>query len=316
MSFNIRDALVYLAIGVPAALVLTFAPPASAEPVTYPKAATRSVSNSAPSTIAVTVNDPDLWNDLTASHSLTISGVHESPIGLDGCIEWQVEGEDPNEWFMLFDDQPSGYKFTTTISVTFDASRTEHVINFRQVDIAGAVYKLPPIVYQDVRNHELQGIESLQYNFGKPLVQTNATCDLNLNQYELTNYQNNVNVGTASFDVVGVFPHSIGRRTYNFAVTPCPLEGGITVVSDTAFVFNPHLAYDIFYDLDIHDWTRRGHRPGWEWNDKRFASLVKQENYTVSYINNRFPGTATIKINGIGNFSGETSGSFLIDKAN
>lgn len=49
MSFNIRDALVYLAIGVPTALVLTFAPPASAAPVTQPKAATRSVSTTVPS---------------------------------------------------------------------------------------------------------------------------------------------------------------------------------------------------------------------------------------------------------------------------
>lgn len=309
MSFNIRDALVYLAIGVPTALVLTFAPPASAEPVTQPKAATRSVSISAPSTIAVTVNDPDLWNDLTASHSLTISGVYESPVGLDGCIEWQIEGEDPNEWFMLFDDQPSGYKFTTTISVTFDASRTEHVINFRQVDIAGAVYKLPPIVYQDVRNHELQGIESLQYNFGKPLVQTNATCDLNLNQYELTNYQNNVNVGTASFDVVGVFPHSIGRCTYNFAVTPCPLEGGLTIVSDTAFV------YKCIYNPAGTSGRLYPHRPAWTWTDERFISLREGEDYTLSYANNYYPGTASIYIVGKNNFNGEILGSFQIDKA-
>ena len=40
MSFNIRDALAYLAIGLPTALVLTFASPTNAKSVTQPKAAT------------------------------------------------------------------------------------------------------------------------------------------------------------------------------------------------------------------------------------------------------------------------------------
>lgn len=325
MSFNIRDALAYLAIGLPTALVLTFASPANAESVTQPKAATRSVSANS-STIAVSVNNPDQWNDLSIPHELTINGVYQNSTGLNGCIEWQVEGESPNEWFMLFDEQPSGYEFSKTITVTFDASRAEHVIYFRQVDnlndMECSVYKLPPIIYQDVRYHELQGVKSFQYNFGKPLVQKNVTCDLNPNQYELTNYQNNVNAGTASFDVVGVFPHSIGRRTYNFAITPLPLEGGLTVVSDTAFIYDWRIADEFKYypelisDPDYQNYPyARGHRPAWKWNDERFVSLVKWKDCTVKYIDNRYPGTATIKVTGTGNFSGETFGTFQIDKA-
>lgn len=49
MSFNIRDALAYLAIGLPTALVLTFASPTNAKSVTQPKAATRSMTTSVPS---------------------------------------------------------------------------------------------------------------------------------------------------------------------------------------------------------------------------------------------------------------------------
>lgn len=248
------------------------------------------------SSFVATVDNPDLWNNLALPHQLTISGEYESPAGQNGRIEYAVE--DSEEWLPLTEELTSGSEFSSTITVTFDDSRTNHVIRFRTVDNVGNASTLNPIVYKDVRYYELSGVKSLPYNFGEPVVQTDVTCALNADQYQLSNYANNTNVGTASFDIVGVFPHSIGRRSYNFSVTPCPLEGGLTIISDTAFVYNPTIV----------------HRPAWKWNDERFASLVEGTDYNISY-NSAYAGTATITVIGTNNFTNETSGQFEIDKA-
>lgn len=245
------------------------------------------------SSFVATVDNPDLWNDLSLPHELTISGAYESPAGQNGHIEYAVE--DAEEWLPLTGELTSGSEFSSTITVTFDNSRTNHVIRFRTIDNVGNASTLNPIVYRDVRYYELSGVKSLPYNFGEPVVQTDVTCHLSEEQYEITNYTNNINAGTASFDMVGVFPYTIGRRTYDFSINPRPLTGDVIVEGE--YVYSGDTIY-----------------PTWHWSNEIYSNLIEGQDYTLSNASSHV-GTHQILIRGIGNFTGWIDGHFIVEKA-
>lgn len=247
------------------------------------------------SSFAATPEDPDLWNDLSLLHKITINGTYESPAGIDGRIEYAVE--DSEEWQSLTGLIHSGSEFSAPVYAMFDASKPVHKIRFRTVDAVGNTTLLAPITYQDVSFHDATGIEDLYYNYGTPVVQTNVTTDLGDGNYVVNDYQNNVNAGTASFKVQGVFPVTIGRRTYTFEVLPRPLEGSISLDSEGPWVYSPYV------------W----HVPSWKFNEPN--NLVEDVDYYVDYDKNYYPGEASVNVVGEGNFSGVLSAQFTIDKA-
>ena len=246
------------------------------------------------SSFEVTPDDPEGWNDLSRPHRLTLNGSYESPAGLDGVIDYAVE--DSEEWIALTDTLASGDEFTGSLVAMFDATKSTHVIKFRTRDLVGNTTLLHPIEYKDVSFHTLTGIEDKTYT-GDSLFQTNTTCDLDESQYELKTYRNNINAGTASFNIEGVFPYTIGRKTYTFTINPQPFSGELQL-SETAFVYNGQLF-----------------TPDWQFSNANYANLEYDKDYTVAWSNNRLPGTGILTVTGKNNYTGSLTANISIDKA-
>lgn len=247
------------------------------------------------SSFEVTPDDPEGWNDLSRPHKLTLNGMYESPAGIDGMIEYAVE--DSEEWNALTDTLASGEEFTAELVAVFNPERENHTIRFRTVDAVGNTTLLTPIVYEDVYYHEISGIENKVYNYGDSIYQTNITCDLDESQFVVGDYNNNINAGIATFKVQGVFPKTIGSRTYSFEIAPLPIEGDIIVV-DENLVYNGSSQY-----------------PEWRFTSEENQNLIIDTDYIIAYKNNRYPGEGTIEVSGKGNYTGSLSASFIIDKA-
>lgn len=242
----------------------------------------------------VTPDDLDGWNDLSRLHVLVMEGDYESPAGLAGRIEYAVE--DSEEWIALTGMLESGSTFQDTVRAMFNPDLPNHTIRFRTVDQVGNATLLPSIVYPDVSFHAVSGITDKIYT-GDSVFQTELSCDLESTQYIAKNYQNNINVGTASFNFDGVFPYTIGRKTYTFTINPQPFKGEI-VLAENSFVYNG-----------------QSFTPEWQFSNEQYANLEYDKDYTVSWSNNRLPGTGTLKVTGKNNYIGSLSASFIIDKA-
>lgn len=246
------------------------------------------------STFDVTPDDPDGWNDLTLPHRLTINGTYESPAGLRGSIEYAVEQGD--QWLPLTGLLESGTDFSSEITVMFEDALPRHTIQFRTIDEVGNTAVLTPIVYEDVRFHTVTGIRSLTYT-GQPLEQTDVHVDgLGDDQYSIGHYTANINAGTASFRVNGVFPHTIGSSLHTFTVIPQQLAGGI-ILDENRFTF---------------DNTPK--RPAMTFDNPDYRNLAELHDYNVTYTGNTYPGTATVTVTGTGNYSGSLTADFIIDK--
>lgn len=246
------------------------------------------------SSFEATPDDPEGWNDLSRPHKLTLNGTYESPAGLEGVIDYAVE--DSEEWIALTDTLSSGEEFTDSLVAMFDAAKPIHVIKFRTRDLVGNTTLLHPIEYLDVSFHELDGIEDKVFT-GDSLYQTGTTCDLGDDRFVLKGYRNNVNAGTAYFNLEGVFPYTIGRKTYTFTIKPQPLSGEVTL-AETDFVYNGHTF-----------------TPEWQFTNEHYADLEYDKDYSLSWSNNRLPGTGTLTVTGKNNYTGSLTATLFIDKA-
>ena len=246
------------------------------------------------SSFEVTPEDPEGWNDLSRLHVLTLEGGYESPAGLAGMVEYAVE--DNNEWIALTDTLVSGSTFTGEVRAMFNPELSTHTIRFRTVDQVGNTTLLPSIVYPDVAYHTVSGIMDKTYT-GDSIFQTELTCNLSSDQYTTKNYHNNVHAGTASFNFEGVFPYTIGRKTYTFTINPQTLTGELAL-ADTNFVYT---GYTI--------------TPDWQFTNANYANLQSGSDYSASWTNNRLPGTGTLTVTGKGNYTGSLSANINIDKA-
>ena len=246
------------------------------------------------SNFEVTPDDPEGWNDLSRIHVLSLEGDYESPAGLSGMIEYAVE--ESEEWIPLTDMLESGSTFKGEVKALFDPNLSMHTIKFRTRDQVGNTTLLQPIVYPDVAFSTITGIEDKVYT-GDSIFQTNIDCSLGADRFALKNYQKNVNVGQASFNIEGVFPYTIGRKTYHFTINPAPLVGEIAFASNT-FVYNGEAI-----------------TPEWSFTESSYASLEYDVDYTFEWSNNVLPGTASLTITGKGNYTGTLTKTFLIDKA-
>ena len=247
------------------------------------------------SSFEVTPDDPDGWNDLSRPHRLTLEGEYESPAEQNGKIQYAVE--DSEEWLDLTEEIESGSSFTASLVAMFDANKETHTIRFRTMDAVGNTSMLTPIIYKDVSYHPITGIDEKVYNWGDSIYQTNLICDLPSDQYSIADYRNNVNAGVSTFNIEGVFPYSIGRKTYNFTINPLPLDGQLLLEQDSF----------------VYDGSQ--HCPGWAFTNDIFNTLEADNDYSIFWSNNVVPGTAELRIIGKGNFSNELTATFFIDKA-
>lgn len=246
------------------------------------------------SSFEVTPDDPDGWNDLSRPHRLNIEGSYESPAGLSGVIDYAVE--DSEEWIALTDTLNSGDDFSSSLVAMFDTSKAIHRIRFRTRDLVGNTTMLHPIEYVDVRFHSVSGIEDMVFT-GDSLYQTHLSSSLEEGKWTTAHYYNNINVGMATFNFEGVFPYTIGRKSYNFNITPAPLTGDITIL-DENIAFSGNSLF-----------------PSWEFTNDSFGNLEEGKDFEAYWDNNIMPGTATLTIEGIHNYEGTLSTSFVINKA-
>lgn len=246
------------------------------------------------SNVEVTPEDPEGWNDLSRPHRLTLAGTYDSPAGLDGLIEYAVE--DTDNWISLTDTLSSGTDFSQSIVVNFTEGRPLHTIHLRTVDAVGNTTNMHPIEYVDIAGHEFSGLRDYVYT-GDSLYQTSVSSDLPDEQYVLKNYRNNLNAGIASFNVEGVFPHTIGRSTYQFVIKPQPLRGQL-VMADTAYVY-----------------SGQSITPKWQFSDAAYAFLEEGKDYVKQLTNSVLPGKATLIVSGKGNYTASLSANYDIDKA-
>lgn len=112
---------------------------------------------------------------------------------------------------------------------------------------------------------------------------------LTLEDYDIS-YINNTNAGTATVEITGKGNYS-GNLSADFIITPKALTDELAAVSGTFFGNgSEHTPSAIVRDL------------------------VLNRDYTVRYSDNINPGIATLTITGIGNYCGELSTTFTIDK--
>lgn len=246
------------------------------------------------SSFEVTPDDPDGWNDLSRPHKLALDGTYESPAGLDGMIEYAVE--DSEEWLPLTEMIASGSTFHEYVVAMFDATREKHVIRFRTKDNVGNTTILPSIEYKDVSFHQYSGITDKTFT-GEPVYQEVECEDVSGLEVTTGGYQNNINAGTASFNIEGIFPYTIGRKPCTFQINPAPLSGSIELTT-SSYVYDG-----------------QQHCPDWSFTNESYSHLEEGVDYNVTYTDNIKPGTATVTVNGMGNHTAALSQTFLIDKA-
>ena len=248
------------------------------------------------SSSVATPDDPTNWNNLNLPHRLTLDGEYESPAGLDGKIEYAVE--DSEEWTALTDNLASGSKFSATLTVNFVPGKAKHTIRFRTVDNVGNATQLAPIEYADISAYEFTGIKDYTFT-GDSIYQQEITSTLPKEQYVAVNYHNNVHVGKASFQVEGVFPYTIGSKYHDFTINPAQLEGDIDMDTDTVYYF----------------YHAQAITPAWKFTNQAYSQLRDRVDYWAEYSNNIYPGTATLTVSGIGDYTGTFTKQFTIDKA-
>lgn len=244
--------------------------------------------------LEVTPDDLEGWNDLSRPHKLALEGTYESYDGLDGVIEYAVE--DSEEWFQLTEMLPSGSTFTDSLVVMFDPTREKHVIRFRTRDNVGNTTLLPSIEYLDVSFHEYTGIVDKIYT-GDSIYQDITCVDVEGMQVSTGKYSDNVNAGNATFYIEGVYPYTIGRKVCSFYINPAQLTGSIDLLSDS-IVYNG-----------------QEHFPDWVFTNESYDVLEESKDYSVSYIDNIYPGIGKICVVGKGNYTSQLEKTFFIDKA-
>jgi hypothetical protein len=250
--------------------------------------------------LKVAPKDPSKWNDLENPLQLIVEGSYDSPADLQCVIDYMVENE---EWTVLTGTLNSGDTFSESMVAQFDQSKAIHGIKFRARDLMGNTINLASYGYDDVSHLSFSGIEDKVYT-GDSLYQTSINCIYGTQSimigeeyWKAGHYNNNVNVGVADFEIEGVYPFTIGRVAYTFNITPQPLAGSISILEDQ-LVFNADYQY-----------------PEWTFTNEVLGALQEEQDYYVEWTNNFLPGTATLTIEGIGNYKGKLTASFTISKA-
>ena len=108
-------------------------------------------------------------------------------------------------------------------------------------------------------------------------------------------YSNNVDVGTVKATITGINNYS-GTAVKEFKITPIKFDDKKVSVSleKSTFVYNGQSITPVVYVVYNHNY------------------LIQNTDFTATYSNNNAPGVATVKIKGIGNYSGSISKTYII----
>lgn len=108
-------------------------------------------------------------------------------------------------------------------------------------------------------------------------------------------YSNNVDVGTVKATITGINNYS-GTAVKEFKITPIKFDDKKVSVSleKSSFVYNGQSITPVVYVAYNHN------------------NLIQNIDFTATYSNNNAPGVATVKITGIGNYSGSISKTYII----
>ena len=108
-------------------------------------------------------------------------------------------------------------------------------------------------------------------------------------------YSNNVDVGTVKATITGINNYS-GTAVKEFKITPIKFDDKKMSVSleKSSFVYNGQSITPVVYVAYNHNY------------------LIQNTDFTATYSNNNTPGVATVKIKGIGNYSGSISKTYII----
>lgn len=108
-------------------------------------------------------------------------------------------------------------------------------------------------------------------------------------------YSNNVDVGTVKATITGINNYS-GTAVKEFKITPIKFDDKKVSVSleKSSFVYNGQSITPVVYVSYNHN------------------NLIQNTDFTATYSNNNAPGVATVKITGIGNYSGSISKTYII----
>ena len=108
-------------------------------------------------------------------------------------------------------------------------------------------------------------------------------------------YSNNVDVGTVKATITGINDYS-GIAVKEFKITPIKFDDKKVSVSleKSSFVYNGQSITPVVYVAYNHNY------------------LIQNTDFTATYSNNNAPGVATVKIKGIGNYSGSISKTYII----
>lgn len=108
-------------------------------------------------------------------------------------------------------------------------------------------------------------------------------------------YSNNVDVGTVKATITGINNYS-GTAVKEFKITPIKFDDKKVSVSleKSSFVYNGQSITPVVYVAYNHNY------------------LIQNTDFTATYSNNNAPGVATVKIKGIGNYSGSISKTYTI----
>lgn len=108
-------------------------------------------------------------------------------------------------------------------------------------------------------------------------------------------YSNNVDVGTVKATITGINNY-LGTAVKEFKITPIKFDDKKVSVSleKSSFVYNGQSITPVVYVAYNHNY------------------LIQNTDFTATYSNNNAPGVATVKIKGIGNYSGSISKTYII----
>ena len=108
-------------------------------------------------------------------------------------------------------------------------------------------------------------------------------------------YSNNVDVGTVKATITGINNYS-GTAVKEFKITPLKFDDKKVSVTleKSSFVYNGQSITPVVYVAYNHN------------------NLIQNTDFTATYSNNNAPGVATVKIAGIGNYSGSISKTYII----
>ena len=108
-------------------------------------------------------------------------------------------------------------------------------------------------------------------------------------------YSNNVDVGTVKATITGINNYT-GKAVKEFKITPIKFDDKKVSVSleKSSFVYNGQSITPVVYVAYNHNY------------------LIQNTDFTATYSNNNAPGVATVKIKGIGNYSGSISKTYII----